>query len=528
MRRLGSLPYVLPAVVLGAWAYWPITANYFHADDFQHLYLIADGRLGEFLVTPYGGHMLVARNALFALSHALFGVDPRGYFWLALLTHLLNIALLYAVIAAWTGRRRLAGGGAALWAISPLNTQSLGWYSVYGQVALTTLVLAVLWRVAAAAGDGRPLPRRDAVAAYLLLLAGSTCFGTGIGIAMAAAVALPLCLPGPRNRFSRRLFMSLLPAVPLLYALVQVLYRLVTGNWHDSVGYARVASGGLLAIASMTVQLLGFGIGRTLTAVWLPDAAYPGALPLAALALYVAIVGLALWRGETGRRRAILACLLLATGAYGIIATGRGAVGGFAALGQASRYHYVAPVPLVIAGCLALSVVAARLRARIGAVILLGWLAALAFGTYRWPPVIDHYDAERKIVATLQAIVAARAKSALPGQVALVANRPMLPLNYFSRMNEFPGWTGLFVIFYPSNQVDGHPIRFVTLSPSFVAQVRQRPGSRAAELLVTRDEASALIAARAAPPAAAPPPRGAPARPAAPPTVPRSAPARGT
>lgn len=507
MRRLGSLLYVLPAVALGAWAYWPITGNYFHADDFQHLYLIADDRLAEFLVTPHGGHMLVARNAMFALTHALFGVDPRGYFWGALLTHLLNIGLLYAVVAALTGSRRLACGGAALWGISPLNTQALGWYSVYGQVALTTLVLLALWSVAAAVREGGPLSRRAAVVAYLLLLVGSTCFGTGIGVAMTAAVALPLCLRGPGNRFARWLFASLLPAVPLLYLLVQVLFRLVTGSWHDSITYPQTASGGLLPILLMTVQLLGFGIGRTLTAVWLPSAAYPGPAPIAALALYLAIVVIALWQASPPQRRAIVACVLLATGAYGIIATGRSATGGFAAFGQASRYHYLAPVPLVVAGCLASSVVASRVvHARVGVAILLGWLAALAVGVHQWPPAIDHYDAERQAVATMQSTVTARARYTAPGRPVVVANRPMLPLNYFSRMYEFPGWAGLFVIYFPSNLVDGHPVRFIALSAALVEQAKQRPHSRAGELLVTLDEARALLAApeKAAPAGAAP------------------------
>src|SRR5262245_23490645 len=38
--------------------------------------MIGDGRLGEFLLTPHGGHLLAVRNALFVLHHALFGRRP--------------------------------------------------------------------------------------------------------------------------------------------------------------------------------------------------------------------------------------------------------------------------------------------------------------------------------------------------------------------------------------------------------------------------------------------------------------------
>ncbi|HSQ01371.1 MAG TPA: hypothetical protein VL049_29470 [Candidatus Dormibacteraeota bacterium] len=521
MVRLRPLLYLLPPLLLSAWAYWPITANYFHGDDFQHLYLIAEGRLGEFLVTPHGGHMLVARNALFALTHAVFGVDPRGYFWIALLTHLVNVGLLFAVIDAFTGSRRLACAGAALWGVSPLNVEALGWYSVYGQVALATVILAVLWRIARAARDDAPLSRRQALAWYLLVIVGATCFGTGIGFAMALPVALWLCLRAPPHHFTRRLFASLLIVVPALYVLVQVLYWAAAGQAHDSVLYPGLAIRNAVTVLYMTLNMVLFGAAKTLVGTWMLEAPYPGVLLLSLAVLYGLLMAAALWIAGRAPRRAILACLLLAVGPYGIIAAGRAVTAPEAwwlliLLGQAPRYHYAPALPLIIGGCVALAVVAGRMAmpSRLGSAGLTLWIAALALGVYLWPRPIDHFDTERRQVAMLRTTVGARVAQAPPGADVYLLNGPMLPVNFFTPMTTFPGQAGLFVVYFPDNTIDGHRVRFIVRPPKVIAAARRHPGSRTAELLVTPDEARALD------PGAAPPARV--------PVVPRSAPSAGS
>jgi hypothetical protein len=97
-RRLadGPLPAVLP-IALAAVVFFPITRNYFYQDDFLHLYRIVNRGLLELLVTPHGGHILVVRNAVFWLFYHLFGTAAGYYFTAVLLTHLVNVSLLYAV-----------------------------------------------------------------------------------------------------------------------------------------------------------------------------------------------------------------------------------------------------------------------------------------------------------------------------------------------------------------------------------------------------------------------------------------------
>src|SRR5690606_10976007 len=120
------------------------TRNYFHFDDFLDLYQLRNDDLLRYLLRMYGGHLLIVRHAVTAVLDALFGPDPRPFFALMLATHLLNTGLLYALVLAATGRWALAALAAALWGVSPANEGALGWWAVYGQVAATTCILAVL------------------------------------------------------------------------------------------------------------------------------------------------------------------------------------------------------------------------------------------------------------------------------------------------------------------------------------------------------------------------------------------------
>lgn len=75
-----------------------------------------------------------ARNAVFYLCWTVFGVHPAPYLWLAFLTHLLNVWLLFRVITLFTGSRMAATLGAAAWGACTLQRASVGYYAVYGHV----------------------------------------------------------------------------------------------------------------------------------------------------------------------------------------------------------------------------------------------------------------------------------------------------------------------------------------------------------------------------------------------------------
>src|SRR5262249_61923357 len=94
-----------------------------------------------------------------------------------------------------TGRVVLGWFGARLWGICRLDAGTIGWYAVYGQVMVATILLVVLDRLARLAATGERVPTRTACLWDVLLLLGATCFGTGIGVALVFPVNLFLLLP---------------------------------------------------------------------------------------------------------------------------------------------------------------------------------------------------------------------------------------------------------------------------------------------------------------------------------------------
>src|SRR5262245_2107742 len=78
------------AIAAVAVVYGSLPSVFFFADDFLHLFSIIDANLGEYLLRPHGGHILVVRNAVFIAFYKLFGLRAELYFWVVLLTHLVN------------------------------------------------------------------------------------------------------------------------------------------------------------------------------------------------------------------------------------------------------------------------------------------------------------------------------------------------------------------------------------------------------------------------------------------------------
>src|SRR5206468_7890711 len=98
----------------------------------------------RFVWQMFFGHLLIVRNTVFALHHAVFGVNPVGYFASVLGNHLLNVLMLFELIRRLTGSAAFGCAGATLWGATPTNEGTLGWYLVYGQVIATTGMLATL------------------------------------------------------------------------------------------------------------------------------------------------------------------------------------------------------------------------------------------------------------------------------------------------------------------------------------------------------------------------------------------------
>jgi hypothetical protein len=514
MRALDSGLLMLVPLASSAVVYAPIVGNYFFADDFLNLYRIVNVPLLEYVLTPHAGHVLLARNALFWLCRTAFGPRAELFFAAVLLTHLVNVGLLFAAVRSLSGSAALACFGATLWGTAPLHQGTLGWYSVYGQVVATTALLAIVAHAARLSAAGRTPSRAARRGWYGLALVAATSFGVGIGAALALPFVLVLLFPDWRRWSRRPPLLSLLLVVPVLYVAAQALFIAVSGEAipglralsaalgrFESAGSAAGASRLALAAAyaralpatlAMLVELLAYGCAQMLAGFW----SVAGAGPALWLAVLTAVAGasIAVASGDAVLRRRLLAAGLLALACYASVAAGRAAV--LSALGMAhgalaDRYHYAATAPLALLLCLLLHGMQTRLalgRTPVTSLLLL-WLAWSTGSYARNAPRIEHHATARLATGLVRAEIARVVDRAPAGDPVYVANRPFAPTASTISPIDFPGWGALFVAFSPDDTVDGRPLRFVIADPA-VAQAAQH-GRRSATLFTTPDQVPA-------------------------------------
>ena len=273
-------PLVLVSLALAFWVYHPITRFYFFADDFVHLASIENDGMATFVLSPFGGHNFLVRNLVFLASWKLFGLHASFYHWTALLTHLLNVFLLFGILRTLTRSVPIACFGSALWGTTPLAAGTIGWYAMYGQALLTAIFLVILDRLVRLAAAGEALPARTACTWYLLLLAGTTCFGTGLGVAVAFPVVLFLLLPSAWDRPLLRGAYLLLPLATLAVYLTlrQIAVRLGAFPIED-VRQQQVILSGLWAMPAIFGHLVAYAVAGTTLGLFFP-AVCPSPAPL--------------------------------------------------------------------------------------------------------------------------------------------------------------------------------------------------------------------------------------------------------
>jgi hypothetical protein len=480
------------AVALSAYVFYPITKNYFFGDDFFNLYRIVNEGFVAFVQRPHGGHILATRNTLFYLFHALFGTNAEAYFWVVLATHLINVALLFSVIRLLTDSPRVACLGAILWGVTPCSRGALGWYSVYGHVVVATFVLCVLYGLGRLAAGRQP--RRLAPLAWaLLLLAAATSFGVGIGSALVMPfVAFLILPPSPRRvRIVGSLLLVALIVPPLYFSLQWIHVHWFNGN---EVALPFLLSGLTYKsqILGLALHLTGYGITALVSGPLHDPTHYPGFVGYGTVLGFVAVVAAGFVRGPTLVRRQVLAFLLLTAGCYGMIALGRGVFfASEARLGliRSERFQYMGQLALTVTFCTALAGLGSWrvLSERIKTISLLVWLVAVVLLELRIGTPIDHYAAARRetnlAVWTLRSAI-----ESAPVNDLYFENRPFRGVGHLlASPTLFPGWAGIFTIFFPSNRVDGKQIHFIVDNDEAVSIARR--GRRTADLIVSPDEA---------------------------------------
>jgi len=484
---LGTRLLWLPPVLLSLWCFYPITGNYFFGDDLYNLYEIVNRGVVEYLVKPYGGHLLAARNVVYFLCFTLFGTNPEPYFWVVLLTHAFNVWLVFRILTLVAGPW-LACVGATLWGTAPVDEGALGWFSVYGQVLATAFILWVLHRLVQVAGGATFGPAGAWRWAGLLFLA-SVSFGTGIGAALAFPFVALVLLPPVPGRLRILVALSVVAlSIPLLYVASHWLAELYqapsTGELGSPLGPWMLWHFGW----PLTVKLISYGA----TILLLGPFRYPMPYPdpsfedVPTLAIVAGLAALAL--GSAAHRRRLIAMLGFAVACYGIIAAGRAPF--FLLFGNnivtSARYHYLATVPLCVAVFVTIAVLA---RSRAQPPIPAGGDGAPpATGGWRWPVLvaalavivaphalgarpIDHHDRERAAAAKAVASIQQQIDAAPPGADVYINNQrfdgvgPMM----IQRPDLFPGLAAIFAIYFPEIVVDGKRVLFVIWKPDTLA-----------------------------------------------------------
>jgi len=500
-ERRPAAAWALLPLALTALVYAPLLTNYFRSDDFLNLFQIRNGPLLDYLLTTHGGHLLVTRNAFFALCFAAFGTNPVPYFALVLATHLLNVWLLWRLLQQLTGSALLAAFGAALWGSAPVNAGSLGWYSVYGQVVATTAILIVLTQVLDAAAAAPPSRARRALW-YLLALAAATSFGVGLGMAMALPLVIALLVPHWRS-------WSRLPPLATLVVVVPALYLWLTAR--AAVAADASASGAFMQLAlvasidlpQMLFHLVCYGCERLMLGYFPQPAHYPSPLAYAIGAVFLGATATVIARCPGAPRRQMVAAWLLLLGCYGMIAIGR--VGYFRAyptlevIVAQARYHYAGGLTLTLVAVIALgrAVEWASTREQLLVSVLQAWTVATVVA-YGYSPPFDHNQEARKETSAAVGWMRSRIQTTPPGAPVHFLNRVFfaVPPIWVSSY-EFPGWAGVFIIFFPDNVVDGRQVFFIEREPSVIEA--HRGGRRTATLLIPPSQVP--------PPAPAPPDR---------------------
>jgi hypothetical protein len=154
---LGSL------VLLAFITYLPALGNFFIADDFVYLRQakIASRHLSHLLhFEPGGGLFRITGHCYFLLGYKLFGLDPRGFYALGLVLHVVNSWLVCRLAARLTGRREAGIAAGLFFAVYERHHEAVMWISAVQELlmALGALVCLLAW-LRFSPAHGRPLRR---------------------------------------------------------------------------------------------------------------------------------------------------------------------------------------------------------------------------------------------------------------------------------------------------------------------------------------------------------------------------------
>jgi protein O-mannosyl-transferase len=400
--------------------------------------------------TTLGGHFQPLSWVSFAIDHALWGMDPRGYHLTALLLHAANAVLCFFVLQALLETVdlaprhvviRAAAAGALFFALHPLRVESVTWATERRDVLSTFFWLLALlaYLRSVAAPDRRGSRLRWIALAMLVLSLLAKAWGITFPLVLLILDAYPL----------RRGRVPLRDKAPF-FAVAGLGAALAFGAQRGVPEMRTLAEHGLLARIAQAAYGLCFYVVETVV----PRGLHPAYLlepdldplrPRYLIAMLVTAAVLALAVG--GRRR--WPWLSATVAAYAVIVA---PVLGFAQTGPqlvADRYTYLAVLPwtALLAGGLARAWSPARSQAtrRAVATATVAGLALLAVLTVQqiavwrdsltlWNHVL-RLDPTNYLAYTNRAWVRADPAAALADYGEAIRANPRYHRAYFNRGN---------------------------------------------------------------------------------------------
>jgi hypothetical protein len=480
----------LLAIGLSVAVFAPITRSFFFVDDFCHFFNAMNLDLLAFAVQPWGGHVLLARNALLWPMFRAFGLESAPYFGVTLALHATNVFLLYRLLLRDTGSPAVGCIGAGTWGTLPLHAATLGWLSVQGQVLLSTFFLTLLLSMDRARGDVSLA--RAAGWGVLAFLAG-TSFGMGLSVALTLPLLAWLLGRAPRTTGAALVLWST-PLVALAtYVAVRGLVPSPVGAYVDSTVSLSAALAEWRFGLDFVAGLVRYALGSLCLGFFGAAFPYPGTTRSVAVGLCAVLGLLAFVTMGPQLRRRVLAVSLVALLAYLLVAAGRAPflhMARFTVTKSAMipRYHYFPTLGLVIGAALstwALVPHALHRRRWIGVVAVATWVGVSGVGFFRHRPTIDPHEAARRETFTEVQRLRDAVATAAAGSVVVIPNRPFGPA---ARVPcDVAGTAGLYLMMSGGrDSFDGRGLRFSV--PQSVANGARIAGGRVSSLLVPASE----------------------------------------
>ena len=495
---------------------------WFHNDDLLHLYQLTNFGSVDFVLAPYGGHLYAVRNAIFAAAHGVFGLWSTGYMALLLANHLLNVALLFAVLRSFLGPAALAGLGALAWGMMPLHRGVLGWYSAHGIALVASVLLWLLLDLARARNGSLAITRGRVLGWMALLVTASLCYGVGVALAIFFPLVAWLLLPkGTLDRRSLGMLLLVAIATPVLYVALWTLPTLEGGVHGTGMQLTILYPPAWIYMLRTTVTFFGYGIASLLfgpfvalisddrlNSAMLAQKVTVGPLadtPAESLAFGLAVVGavfllalvLLAWRSQPTDRRLLLGFGLVGAVAYGMIAVGRAFWGLMMRiepeiLATTARYQYLGSIAVCLIVCwVLLRIAPAGPTGRRAMVVGLATWAAILFVAS--VPVSGRvFPADPRALAEIERFektVIRAARQGDAGTTLYVHNRRFTSVDLGpERRERFPGWAAVWILSHESDTIEGRTIRFVEEDGEFVERLRSGRSDRVTRLIVTREE----------------------------------------